>query len=95
MLFEHANVVRTEHDKSQFAAFQILLIFETLIRRDHDPKPGVFRCAQEITVDQPSSSAVRTSCFPRYRRSGYGTFLSNRMRKSLALGELFYACDQA
>ena len=28
MLFEHTNVVRTEHDKSQFAAFQILLIFE-------------------------------------------------------------------
>ena len=54
MLFEHTNVVRTEHDKSQFAAFQILLIFETLIRRDHDPKPGVFRCAQKITVDQPS-----------------------------------------
>src|SRR5271165_623739 len=46
MHFEHANVVRTEHDKSQFAAFQILLIFETLIRRDHDSKPGVFRRAQ-------------------------------------------------
>ena len=53
MLFEHTNVVRTEHNKSQFAAFQILLIFETLIRRDHDSKPGVFCCAQKITVDQP------------------------------------------
>ena len=48
MPFEHANVVRAEHDKSQFAAFQILLIFETLIRRDQDSKPGVFRCAQKI-----------------------------------------------
>ena len=45
MPFEHTNVIRTQHDKSQFAAFQILLIFETLIRRDHDSKPGVFRCA--------------------------------------------------
>ncbi len=56
MLFEHADVVRTEHDESQFAAFQILLIFETLIRRDHDSKPGVFCCAQKITVDQPRPS---------------------------------------
>ncbi len=54
MLFEHTNVVRTEHDKSQFAALQILLVFETLIRRDHDFKPGVFCCAQKITVDQSS-----------------------------------------
>ena len=54
MLFEHTNVVRTEHNKSQLAAFQILLIFETLIRRDHDSKPGVFRYAQKITVDQSS-----------------------------------------
>jgi len=54
MLFEHANVIRAEHDKRQFAAFQILLIFETLIRRDHDSKPGIFCCPQKITVDQPS-----------------------------------------
>jgi len=25
-----------------------------LIRRDYDSKPGVFCCAQKITVDQPS-----------------------------------------
>jgi hypothetical protein len=54
MLFEHTNVIRTEHDKSQFAPFQILLIFETLIRRNHDSKPGIFCCPQKITVDQPS-----------------------------------------
>ena len=54
MLFEHTNVIRTEHDKSQFAPFQILLIFETLIRRNHDSKPGFFCCAKKITVDQPS-----------------------------------------
>ncbi len=54
MLFEHANVIRTEHDKSQFAAFKILLIFETLIPRDHDSKPGVFCRPQKVTVDQPS-----------------------------------------
>lgn len=54
MLFEHSNVVRTKHDKSQLAAFQILLIFETLIRRDHGSKTGVFCCSQQIAVDQPS-----------------------------------------
>lgn len=53
MFFEHTNMVRTQHNKSQFAAFQILLIFEALIRRDHDSKPGVFRCPQKITVNQP------------------------------------------
>lgn len=68
MLFEDANVVRTEHDKSQFAAFQILLIFETLIRRDHNFKPGVLCCAQKIAVDQPSPAQFLSRAdvvFPR------------------------------
>jgi hypothetical protein len=32
MLFEHTNVVRTEHDKSQFAAFS-----DSVDIRDFDP----------------------------------------------------------
>jgi len=47
MLFEHTNVVRTQHDKSQLAAFRILLIFETLIRRNHDSKPRLLLLREE------------------------------------------------
>jgi hypothetical protein len=40
--------------RASLRPFQILLIFETLIRRDHDSKPGIFCCLQQITVDKPS-----------------------------------------
>ena len=42
----------TEDDKRQLAAFQILLIFETLSRRAQDSNPGGCSCAQKIAVDQ-------------------------------------------
>ena len=43
MLFEQTNTVGTEHGKCRFAALQILLRFESLIRGDHHSKPGAFR----------------------------------------------------
>jgi len=58
MLFEQTNVVCAENDKSQLSAFQILLTFKTLIRRDHYFKPGVFCCAQKIAVYQPSPAQI-------------------------------------
>ena len=80
MPFEYADVIGAEYNKSQLAAFQILLIFQALICRHHDSKNFLL--------------AVRTLCFSRHCQSGYGTLLSNRMRKALAFGELFYRCDE-
>lgn len=60
MPFEDTNVVRTQHDKSQLAAFQVLLIFQALIGRDHNTKPRVFRRPEKITVDEPSPAEFRS-----------------------------------
>jgi hypothetical protein len=72
MLFENADMICTQHYQRQLAAFQILLIFETLIGRDQDVKPVVFRGLQKIAVGnraQPSSATVLTLCVTRYGRS--------------------------
>ncbi len=53
MLFENADMIRTQHYQRQLAAFQILLIFEALVGRDHDVKPVIFSGFQKIAVGKP------------------------------------------
>lgn len=53
MLFENTDTVCTQHYNRQLAAFQILLISEALIRRDHDVKTVPLRNLQKIAVDEP------------------------------------------
>ena len=52
MLFENANMIRTQHYQRQLAAFQILLIFEAFIGCDHNVKPVIFSGLQKIAVSE-------------------------------------------
>ena len=59
MLFENADVICTQHYQRQFAAFEILLIFEALIGRDQDVKPVIFSGLQKIAVGKPRPALFR------------------------------------
>ena len=59
MLFENADMICTQHYQRQFAAFQILLIFEALIGRDQDVKPVIFSGLQKIAIGEPRPALFR------------------------------------
>ncbi len=59
MLFENADMICTQNHQRQFAALQILLIFEALIGRDHDVKPVIFSGLQKIAVGKPRPALFR------------------------------------
>jgi hypothetical protein len=69
-----------------------------LIRSNHDLKPVLFRDSQKLAVDKAIPALFR-------RRSDFMNFekppklvrdvLSNRMRKALGFGKLFYGRDEA
>ena len=46
-------MICTQHYQRQLAAFEILLILEALIGRDHDVKPVIFGGLQKIAVGKP------------------------------------------
>ena len=59
MLFKDADVVGAQHYNCKLAALQILLVFEALIRCDHDRKPVNLSGLQELAVDKARPTLLR------------------------------------
>jgi hypothetical protein len=50
ILFQNADVVGTQHYKRELPGPQVLLIFEALVRRNHDCEPLLFGNLQKFAI---------------------------------------------
>jgi hypothetical protein len=52
ILFQDKDVVGAQHDKRELPASQVLLIFEALVRRNHDVEAVGFGVSQKLAIDK-------------------------------------------
>lgn len=52
ILFQNTDVVGAQHDKRELSPLQVLLIFEALVRRNHDIEALRFGDSQKLAIDE-------------------------------------------